>query len=355
MLYKDLIPYKYKDVAGHTKIVKDLIGCAKNGRSFSEVMFFIGPTGTGKGVLATITAMLINCENPKENEPCGECDSCRSAIEEKFNLDIQYINCSDMKKEDVLSLEDQVNFAPIFSKNKVYILDEAQELSARGARNATLSLLQKKRKNVYFILCTMDGNAFDKAVLDRGQVYRLFDLEALEIGNYLCDFLEDNQEVPDDFFGEPLSYITSISNGSMRKALQVLERCLRNNIFTKEAMEETFKEVSEDAVREYIFALLEKNKDVVFKIVKSDVRGVCNYGIKILLDSLQYQVCGRNDLAWKEKVSIKVCAANTFKSLLEIFMKHSNYYFNEQLFLYDLLQYLNVPLEGAVIKRRVIG
>lgn len=224
--------------------------------NFSPTMIMEGDSGSGKSTSAFIIAGLLNCENPKSySSPCGECPSCRDITEERFHRDVHFFDGSNMGKEDVVELEKLAGSIPFYDRNKIIIIDEAQELSKKGF-GATLKLLEKKRKNTYIILCTMNVRAIDKPVKDRCQVYRFWPVAPEVIAEYLFGLLRDRSDIPDTFFKEGIFLIADYSGGSVRAALQNAERCIYGEIFDKESIERELGFLSPDTLAGLITKLL---------------------------------------------------------------------------------------------------
>ena len=170
--------------------------------AIQNAYLFTGPAGCGKTTSARIFANMIN--------------------ESKGNP-IEIDAASNNGVEQVRSIIDEAKFKPIDSKYKVYILDECHMLSI-GAWNAMLKLLEEPPKTTIFILCTTDPQKIPKTILSRVQRY---DFQKISIKgivqrlNYIV-----NQERQGDFQEEALEYIAKVSDGGMRDAISMLDKCL---------------------------------------------------------------------------------------------------------------------------------
>lgn len=237
-------PFSLNDIIGLENILPDLKNRSKDIR-FPQVSLYEGPSGTGKTTIARIIAGLINCKNPKEEKdkngnifksPCGECASCKTIKEERFRRDTYFLDASEMGIEAVRKISNLVDFGTLFDKNRIIIIDEAQELSKAG-KGATLHLLEKIRRNVYFFLCTMNINAFDDAVKSRTQTYKFKPIKAILIAEYLFSILvKENltDKVPEEFISTGLHIISNGAKGNVRQSLQLLERCIESEYFSEE-------------------------------------------------------------------------------------------------------------------------
>jgi len=142
MLSLDLRPRNFDDIVGQKHIIQTFKNRSKN-LNFPQVMLMEGETGSGKTTTAQIIAQLLNCKSPIENPDgtkcaCQTCPSCLDIISGRFNRDVQVIDCAGMAKEDVLKLKDKLAISPMYDKNKILILDEAQNLGNATTKGALL-------------------------------------------------------------------------------------------------------------------------------------------------------------------------------------------------------------------------
>ena len=195
MLTQSLRPFSWNEVVGQKGIVKELKKRSKD-MSFPEVMLFEGASGTGKSTMAFIVAALLSDRNPIVHEdgtkdPNPESPSSKAIIDMRFNRDVIYKDASNMSKEDILALSRDISNAPMYDKVKVVIIDEAQNLGY-ASKGASLTLLEKKRKNTYLILCTMDVDKLDKAIKSRATTYSFKSPSSTEIAELLMTYTDEN-------------------------------------------------------------------------------------------------------------------------------------------------------------------
>jgi len=359
-------PFSYNDMIGQKGILFEMKNRSKT-INFAPVMLFEGETGTGKTTTALITAALINCKNPIDKgeykDPCGQCPSCKSILEETFNRDTYFFDASQMAKEDVLKVENLARVVPLHDRNKIFIIDEAQELSKSG-KGATLHLLEKKRKNVYFILNTMNVNALDKAVSSRGQCYKFKNIPDTEIAEYLFNLIEKNKlEVSDEFIEKGLLLIARNSTGSVREALQNLERCMKGKHFSEEEILEEFGFVDERQLFVILHMLIKKDPEFFKHFKKLEKKAFYFYSYKVILSLLKYKITETVDAPWKKSYYDTLIQENgKIAELLEFYNQtvYTNYYFNDDKFegliikyyLKEEKFYAHSFLEGGVVKKK---
>lgn len=346
MLTLDNRARKLSDMVGQKLIIHEMQNRSKE-KEFAQSMIMEGNTGSGKTTLALIIASLLNCKEPVKNEggyfdPCGECVSCQDIYSEQFHRDVFLYDASAMGKDDVLNLQKKASIQGWSDRNKIFIIDEAQALSKAGL-GATLALLEKKRKNTYFILCTMDRTVLEKAIKGRCQTYQFRSVNDNEIAKYLYDVIENREiEVPDDFIKNGLFLISEFANGSVREALQYLERCIYGNYFDVETISQELGFISKDDMIELIDLLLKKDVEIFKRLSKVDMKAFFRYSYAILIDALAYKVSGHMDKKWKKNSYTQIISYKTLSDLIAAYNKQlqsCENYFNNKFFTFNLLDY----------------
>lgn len=347
-------PFSFDDIVGQKGIVSEMKKRSLEG-NFPEVLIFEGESGTGKTTMAFIISALLNDNNPIEHskwiDPNPETPSCKAILEERFNRDVHFFDASSMGKDDVLKLENIINTAPMFDENKVIIIDEAQELSKAG-KGVTLKLLEKKRKNAYIILCTMDINAFDKAVRSRGQLYTFRSPSSTDISEFLFNITQkEKPDAPEAFFTEGLFTIAENCEGSVRLAVQSLERCLIGEFFTDAEIRAELGFISNEKLANMIIKILKKDTSVIKEILDFSSKEFFYKANKTLVESFIFNKTGYISADWKSKFAKQLGEFSELSKLTEIFLDLSKErYYREELFLYELSKFL----EKEEIKTRRI-
>ena len=222
-LYRKFRPTTFADVVGQehiTKTLRNQIIADRVGHAY----LFNGGRGTGKTSSAKILARAINCLNPKDGEPCNECEICRGALNGSLTDIVEMDAASNNSVEDIRSIREEVNFLPKKAKYRVYIIDEVHMLSP-GAFNALLKTLEEPPEHVKFILATTEPQKLPATILSRCQRFdfkRISNEDIIKRLKVVCN--ESNIEITDS----ALNIIAVLSEGAMRDALSILERCIQD-------------------------------------------------------------------------------------------------------------------------------
>lgn len=220
-LYRKWRPTVFEDVKGQDAIVTTLKNQIKSGR-IGHAYLFCGTRGTGKTSVAKIMAKAVNCENPKDGSPCGECAMCKSiASGASMNL-IEIDAASNNGVDDVRELRDEVNYSPAEGKYKVYIIDEVHMLSP-GAFNALLKTLEEPPSYVIFILATTEVHKIPVTILSRCQRYDFKRITVDRITDRLNELMKAEGIEAEE---KAVKYIAKTADGAMRDALSLLDQCV---------------------------------------------------------------------------------------------------------------------------------
>lgn len=227
-LYRKFRPLRFDDMVGQEAITRTLKNQIIAGRT-GHAYLFNGGRGTGKTTSAKILARAVNCLNPKDGEPCNECEICKAALAGSLTDIVEMDAASNNSVEDIRSIREEVNFLPTKAKYRVYIIDEVHMLS-QGAFNALLKTLEEPPEHVKFILATTEPQKLPATILSRCQRFdfkRISNEDIIKRLEIVCK--ESNIEITK----QALNIIASLAEGAMRDALSILERCVQdgeNNI-----------------------------------------------------------------------------------------------------------------------------
>lgn len=220
-LYRKFRPATFADVKGQDHIVTTLRNQLKAGR-IGHAYLFTGTRGTGKTTIAKIFARTVNCENPTEDGPCGECRICK-AIAAGASMNVIEIDAaSNNGVDNIREIVDEVSYSPAEGKYKVYIIDEVHMLSI-GAFNALLKTLEEPPSYVIFILATTEVHKLPITILSRCQRYDFKRISIDTITERLKELTAAEAVQVED---RALRYIAKMADGSMRDALSLLDQCI---------------------------------------------------------------------------------------------------------------------------------
>lgn len=219
-LYRKYRPRTFEDVKGREVIVRTLKNQILSER-IAHSYLFCGTRGTGKTTIAKIFAKAVNCENPQDGNPCGECPSCR-AIGADASLNVVEMDAaSNNGVDDIRGIIDQVAYSPTQGRYRVYIIDEVHMLST-AAFNALLKTLEEPPSYAIFILATTEPNKLPVTILSRCQRYDFGRLSTETIEGRLREVADAEGLKPED---KALRYIASAADGSLRDGLSLLDQC----------------------------------------------------------------------------------------------------------------------------------
>lgn len=259
-LYRKFRPDQFEDVKGQEHIVTTLKNQIKADR-IGHAYLFCGTRGTGKTTIAKIFAKAVNCENPMEGSPCGECPACR-AIAAGASMNVIEIDAaSNNSVDNIREIVDEVSYSPAEGKFKVYIIDEVHMLSI-GAFNALLKTLEEPPSYVIFILATTETHKIPITILSRCQRYDFKRITVDTIADRLRELMEAEQVSVEE---KAIRYVAKAADGSLRDALSLLDQCIAFHF----GQELTYDKVLEvlGAVDVGVFSRLLRN------VLDRDVRG----------------------------------------------------------------------------------
>ena len=220
-LYRKYRPSGFDEVIGQQHVTRTLENQVKTGR-ISHAYLFTGSRGTGKTTCARIFARAINCLNPQNGSPCGECEVCK-AISGKENVDVFELDAASNNSVDQMrTLIESVQYLPASGKYKVYIIDEVHMLSAQ-AFNALLKTLEEPPKHVVFILATTEVHKVLPTILSRCMRFDFKLVSHKLLTAYLKEvYAREGVEAEEN----AISLIATMAEGSVRDMLSLADRVM---------------------------------------------------------------------------------------------------------------------------------
>lgn len=219
-LYREFRPKTFDQIVGQGHITRTLQNQIKSGQT-THAYLFTGARGTGKTSCAKIFSKALNCLNPQNGSPCGECEVCKALNE--VNTDVLEIDAaSNNRVDEIRDLRERVKYPPVVGKKKVYIIDEVHMLT-ESAFNALLKTLEEPPSYVVFILATTEVHKIPATILSRCTRFdfRLLSVEEL-VGQLKTIF--DARKVKYD--EESLFVIAKQGEGSSRDTLSIADSVL---------------------------------------------------------------------------------------------------------------------------------
>ena len=160
-------PQNFGEIVFQDHISVTIRNSIKKGR-ISHAYLFSGPKGVGKTTMARVLSKALNCNDGPTDAPCGKCENC-TEIRAGSSFDVIEIDgASNRGIEDVRELRENVNFAPIKCRYKIYIIDEIHMLT-KEAFNALLKTLEEPPEHVIFIFATTEIHQIPETILSRCQ------------------------------------------------------------------------------------------------------------------------------------------------------------------------------------------
>ena len=263
VLYRKWRPAVFTDVSGQEHITSTLQNEVSSGR-LNHAYLFTGSRGTGKTTCAKILAKAVNCLNPQNGNPCGECEICKG-IDDGSILDIVEMDAASNRKiDDIRQIIDEVQFKPAKCKYRVYIVDEVHMLTTE-AFNALLKTLEEPPEHVIFILATTEVHTLPQTIRSRCQRFDFHRIPPRAIADRV-EYVgsQENAEITES----AALMLASVADGALRDALSLLDSCLAvSSHIDEEVVRNAAGLVSKTYLFELATAIINKNPTKSLEII----------------------------------------------------------------------------------------
>ena len=271
VLYRKYRPKTFEEIIGQEMTVKILKNAVIQDK-VSHAYLFAGPRGTGKTSTARILAKVVNCQKREKDkefaklgEPCNQCSFCQ-AIDKGNALDVIEIDAASNRGiDEIRSLKEIIKTPPSRMKKKVFIIDEAHQLT-KEAFNALLKTLEEPPEYILIILATTEYSKLPLTIVSRTQQFHFKRISLEKIKNKLEEIAEKEKI---KIQKSALEFIAYSSEGSVRDALSLLGQMSSFSEEEKEItladIEKVIGKVTVSQVAKFVSLLFAKNSKKIFK------------------------------------------------------------------------------------------
>ncbi|MBU2737900.1 DNA polymerase III subunit gamma/tau [Acidithiobacillus concretivorus] len=274
-------PQHFEDFVGQEAVVAALRHALDSGR-IHHAFLFTGTRGVGKTTLARLLAKCLNCEKGISSQPCGACSACLSISAGNFVDLLEVDAASRTRVDETRELLDNVQYAPVAGRYKIYLIDEVHMLSTHSF-NALLKTLEEPPEHVKFLLATTDPQKLPVTVLSRCLQFNLRRLEIGQIQGRLQQIMLAEKISAED---AALHILSKAADGSLRDALSLLDQAIVHGggEVRREGVLSMLGRSGDDTVMLMIAALIAQDAQRVFALVNEHLaRGLDAAGLLDLI------------------------------------------------------------------------
>ncbi|MDD3818201.1 MAG: DNA polymerase III subunit gamma/tau, partial [Thiovulaceae bacterium] len=214
-------PSNFEELIGQESIAQTL-SLALDSKRLSHAYLFSGLRGSGKTSTARIFAKALICERGVTHQPCGVCENCTLALQNRHMDIVEMDAASSRKIDDIRDLIEQTKYRPASARFKIFIIDEVHMLT-KEAFNALLKTLEEPPEYVKFILATTDPLKLPATILSRTQHFRFKSIATNKIIDHLAHIL-NLEGIGYDH--EALEILARSGSGSLRDTLTLLDQAI---------------------------------------------------------------------------------------------------------------------------------
>ncbi|MGB8890006.1 MAG: DNA polymerase III subunit gamma/tau [Candidatus Korobacteraceae bacterium] len=259
-------PQKFSEVIGQDHVTRTLKNAIEQGR-IAHGYIFSGHRGIGKTTIARILAMALNCQSQDHPvpEPCGVCDSCRE-IRAGNAVDVIEIDAATNRGiDEIRELREAARYRPARDRFKIYILDEAHQITD-AAFNALLKTLEEPPSHIVFMMATTQPEDIPQTIRSRCQHFSFHAVRFDDIVQQLRDIAKQEGIEADD---NALAMLAEVGDGSMRDALSIMDQAIAccGNTLSGEVVRGLVGTVSSDVLEGVMDAVARNSSEDVLRTI----------------------------------------------------------------------------------------
>lgn len=259
-------PQSFDDIVGQLPVSQTLLNALESGR-IAHAYIFSGPRGVGKTTTARILAKCLNCLKGPTTKPCNQCEPCRSIAQGASMDDVLEIDgASNRGIEQIRELRDNVKYAPAQSRYRIYIIDEAHQIT-KDAFGALLKTLEEPPAHAVFMMATTEVQKIPPPILSRCQRFSLKPISPDAVLGHLKKICAQEKVKIDE---PALKMMVRFVEGSLRDALSLLDQAL---VFSPEGITvQTIRDLlgllSKDVITGFADAVRGGNPETVLQTIQ---------------------------------------------------------------------------------------